>query len=95
MATQGNLVRREYRFAGCVQGVGFRYTVRSLAADLPVTGFVRNLPNGQVQLVVEGTNASITALCSRIGEHMADYIDEVISQEGPPTGEFEGFAIRY
>ena len=39
---------------GRVQGVGFRYTVRSLAVGFDVTGFVRNLPDGRVHLVVEG-----------------------------------------
>ena len=46
--------QREIHYAGRVQGVGFRYTVRSLAARFDVTGFVRNLPDGRVHLVVEG-----------------------------------------
>ena len=41
-----NLEQREIHYAGRVQGVGFRYTVRSVAAQFDVTGFVRNLPDG-------------------------------------------------
>ena len=46
--------QREVYYAGNVQGVGFRYTARCAAAGLDVTGFVRNLPDGRVHLVVEG-----------------------------------------
>ena len=51
----------EVYYAGRVQGVGFRYTVRSLAARFDVTGFVRNLPDGRVHLVVEGDAGEIDA----------------------------------
>ena len=46
--------RRVVHYSGRVQGVGFRYTVRTLATRFAVTGFVRNLADGRVQLVVEG-----------------------------------------
>jgi acylphosphatase len=51
--------RCEVFYAGRVQGVGFRYTVRSLAAGFHVTGFVRNLSDGRVHLVVEGKPTEI------------------------------------
>ena len=41
-------------FSGHVQGVGFRYTTRSVASRFAVTGYVRNLPDGRVELVAEG-----------------------------------------
>ena len=44
----------EVTYRGRVQGVGFRYTARTVAAGYAVQGFVRNLPDGGVQLVVEG-----------------------------------------
>ena len=48
-----NNVRREVYFSGQVQGVGFRYTVMRIASTLEVTGHVRNLPDGRVQLIAE------------------------------------------
>ena len=48
------MIRRTSHFSGHVQGVGFRYTVQDLAADFDVRGYVRNLPDGRVELVVEG-----------------------------------------
>ena len=41
-------------FRGTVQGVGFRYTVRQIAAEFAVTGYVKNLPDGTVEMVAEG-----------------------------------------
>lgn len=46
--------RLEVIFSGSVQGVGFRYTAEALSKKFPVTGFVRNLPDGTVELVAEG-----------------------------------------
>jgi acylphosphatase len=42
-------------YSGNVQGVGFRYTAKSVAAGFEVSGTVRNLPDGRVELVAEGT----------------------------------------
>ena len=51
--------RREVLYAGHVQGVGFRYTVQRLARGYSVTGFVRNLSDGRVELVVEGESGEV------------------------------------
>ena len=53
--TASGAEQREVYYSGRVQGVGFRYTVRSLASRMAVTGFVKNLPDGRVHLVVEGS----------------------------------------
>ena len=67
----GQKERREVFYAGHVQGVGFRYTTRSIATQLPVVGLVRNLPDGRVHLVVEGSPEAIDAIAcpggSRVG----------------------------
>ena len=64
----------EIYYSGTVQGVGFRHTVRSLAADFEVKGFVRNLPDGRVHLVVEGDPAEIRILLNQIRAEMGHYI---------------------
>ena len=48
-------------YSGRVQGVGFRYTVRTLATGYEVTGTVRNLPDGRVELTAEGRENELEA----------------------------------
>ncbi len=55
-------------YAGRVQGVGFRATVRQLACGYEVTGTVRNLPDGRVELVAEGREPELRAFLEGIAE---------------------------
>jgi acylphosphatase len=48
-------------YSGRVQGVGFRYTVKQVAAGYAVVGRVRNLPDGRVELVAEGARDELEA----------------------------------
>ena len=89
-----NNVRREVYFSGQVQGVGFRYTVMRLAATLEVTGFVRNLPDGRVQLIVEGASEEIDQLLDGIRDARGGYIRAEETIETPATGEFCCFGVR-
>jgi acylphosphatase len=77
-----------------VQGVGFRYTVRSLAKHFPVTGYVQNLDDGRVLLVVEGAEGEIEHLLEQITDTMQGFVRNVQLAVSPPTNEFTGFAIR-
>jgi acylphosphatase len=89
-----NNVRREVLFSGLVQGVGFRYTVVGLAANLEVTGFVRNMPDGRVKLVAEGTSGEIDRLLDGIRDAMGGYIRDEETTEASVTGEFRGFGVQ-
>jgi acylphosphatase len=55
-------------FSGPVQGVGFRYSVRMLVNGFEVTGTVRNLDDGRVELVAEGPRAEIEGLLEAVRE---------------------------
>ncbi len=89
------MTRRTVHFAGHVQGVGFRFMVLQSAHRFPgVTGFVRNLADGRVQLVVEGTDDTTSELVSYVNERMAGYIDAAEETQSPATGEFRVFEIR-
>jgi acylphosphatase len=55
-------------YSGSVQGVGFRYTVRTVATGFEVTGTVRNLPDGSVELVAEGARDELEAFRKAICE---------------------------
>lgn len=87
--------RRTYYFGGHVQGVGFRYTAQHLARNHPVTGFVRNLPDGRVEMVAEGNEKDLDALAEAIRQHMADFIRKTDMTTDAATGEFSGFTIRH
>jgi acylphosphatase len=95
MVSEGVQQQREIFYSGRVQGVGFRYTVRSLAGKFAVTGFVRNLPDGRVQLVVEGELREIEALLDDIRQEMSYYILDVHETTRPASGQFPAFEIRF
>lgn len=82
-------------FSGHVQGVGFRYTVMELADDHDVTGFVRNMGDGRVELVMEGESRERMGLLNDVKRHMSGHIDEVNEIESAATGEFGRFSIRH
>ncbi len=94
-AETGRTERREVEFSGRVQGVGFRYTTRAIAARLPVTGFVRNRSDGSVELVVEGTPAALDELLAGIAGELGRFIvhREVVVR--PASGEFPSFEIAF
>jgi acylphosphatase len=87
-------VIRHAIFRGRVQGVGFRYTAASTARQHPVQGYVRNLPDGSVELRAEGTRADLQSFVSAIQQEMAGYIDDTKLNEQTATGEFRDFSIR-
>ena len=88
-------VRQEVHFRGRVQGVGFRWTVQRIANHFEVVGYVRNLPDRQVQLVAEGDESELDRFIDAIRAEMNHYITEVAITEGPAIGEFDRFQIRY
>jgi len=86
--------RRTCYFKGRVQGVGFRYTVKNIAMQYDVMGYVRNLPDGRVELVLEGSEDEINRLINEVNGKMGSYVYDVVSFTNPATGEFEQFSIR-
>ena len=88
------LERRRILYSGTVQGVGFRWTAASAIRGLPVAGYVRNLPNGQVELVLEGDDRDNDEAVRLVREALGTYIRREAHETSPPTGEFSGFAIR-
>lgn len=86
--------RREIAFSGRVQGVGFRYTTREIAARFDVQGFVQNLADGRVLLVVEGPSDQVQRFVDELAAELARYIVAAQSTTHQPTGEFTNFEIR-
>jgi acylphosphatase len=81
-------------YSGRVQGVGFRYTVKTVVGGFDVTGIIRNLPDGRVELVGEGAEDELAAFRQAI---RASGLEPFIQQEevvwGEPANEFRGFEI--
>ncbi len=82
--------------SGRVQGVWYRASTRDEATRLGLTGWVKNLPDGRVELVAEGTAQAVDALiqwCHQ-GPPYAG-VDEVDVKEQAPTGKYDAFDVRY
>ena len=80
-------------FAGRVQGVGFRFATRNLAITYDVTGFVRNLPDGRVELIAEGPKSEVEGFVQAISDRMKPHIRDVQRTVEPASGDFGNFII--
>jgi acylphosphatase len=87
-------VRVRVLISGRVQGVGFRYATRREAQRLGLRGWVRNLPDGRVEVVAEGEQAVVDQLVAwcRRGPPGA-FVDRHEFERQEPQGGFEGFTI--
>jgi acylphosphatase len=95
MGHEAETERREVLYAGRVQGVGFRLTARSLALRFTVTGFVQNLSDGRVRMVVEGPVDQVRGASRAVGEAMRENIEATDTDSGPALGDCQGFSIRF
>jgi acylphosphatase len=83
-------------YEGNVQGVGFRWTVRDAAKGFDVTGWVRNLPDGRVELQVTGEEDEVRSFLDRIAQselHSLIHKQTENKLEKPVTAR--GFEIRH
>ena len=81
-------------YSGRVQGVGFRVTVRYLARGYDVTGTVRNLPDGRVELIAEGAPAELKAFLEGIAQsELSGFIAKQHETWQAAQGNLRGFAI--
>ena len=86
--------RLQVFYVGNVQGIGFRYTVKALAAGFEVTGTVRNLPDGRVELAAEGLKGELSAFQQAIREsELGHFIRKEEESWAEPQGGFRGFEI--
>jgi len=86
--------RMSVLYAGRVQGVGFRYTTKTVAAGFDLHGIVRNLPDGQVELVVEGDPTELEAFREAIrNSGLKGFIHNEKVAWMEAMGDFKGFEI--
>ena len=81
---------------GRVQGVGFRYFVLQQAVALGLSGWVRNMADGMVEVLAEGDSASLQDFLAALHQGPdAAYVRDVKYHYSPATGELRDFDIRY
>ncbi|MBM3267377.1 MAG: acylphosphatase [Candidatus Sericytochromatia bacterium] len=91
----GEDVRVHALVCGRVQGVWYRQSTCERAGELGVTGWVRNLPDGRVEILAEGSRPAVEALLewARQGPPLAA-VDRVDTHWEAPTGDFQAFRVR-
>ena len=89
------MIRKHIYYSGHVQGVGFRFTAVRVAGNYAVAGFVRNMPDGRVEMVIEGSTEQVKACISALAQAMDGYIRNTTSHEEPYEGTFKTFDVRF
>ncbi len=82
-------------FIGRVQGVGFRFTARRAASRRQLTGYVRNMPDGSVEMLAQGRPEDVDDCIQDIKEYFTDYLRETKIQEIPPDPRYIDFKITF
>ena len=90
------MVAKRVIFEGSVQGVGFRYTVKDLSRGFEVCGWVRNLPDGSVELQVMGEVEELESFIKEIAEEsaVAHHINNLTAVKIPLLEDCSGFRIE-
>ena len=90
------MIAKKVIFEGRVQGVGFRYTVKDLSRGFEVCGWVKNLPDGSVELQVMGESDEVEAFIKEIAEEspVAHHIKNLTAVKIPLLENCSGFRIE-
>ena len=82
-------------YTGRVQRVGFRYRAVEIAREFPVTGWVKNLSTGQVELWAEGDEDSVKAFLAAIRAAWGSFIRSEQTDWEQVTGGYTSFDVAY
>ncbi len=89
------MIAKSIIFTGRVQGVGFRFTARRAANRRQLTGFVRNVPDGTVEMLAQGRSEDIDDCIQDLKEYFAGYLKETRIEEIPPDPRYTDFQITF
>lgn len=81
-------IRKHFLFYGSVQGVGFRWRASHTAQRYDVTGWVRNLDDGSVEMEAEGTERDINDMIEDLQDHIYGSIDRIVQETIPVRGSY-------
>lgn len=82
-------------YSGRVQGVGFRWQVSQVAENFAVSGFVRNLEDGTVELLVEGYLGEVRGMIEAVDQKLKDFWVSKVEDERKGDPHHAGFSIDY
>lgn len=88
-------VAKKITFSGRVQGVGFRYTAHRIALQHDLTGYVKNLPNGCVEMFAQGPADDVERCLIDIQRHFEGYISNVNLEDMPLSPTYDRFIITF
>lgn len=88
-------IRTRVTYNGRVQGVGFRYTALHVSRSYRIAGYVRNMPNGTVELEAEGDAGQVQAFLAALAEQMGGNIRDESRSPAKPTHREETFEITF
>ena len=86
---------RHVIFQGRVQGVGFRYTAQQAARQYRLTGFVRNLPDGTVEMFLQGPTQDLDNCLQDLQDSFAGYIHETQVEPATYSPRYTDFRITF
>jgi acylphosphatase len=88
------MTARHVFYEGRVQGVGFRYTVYQIVSGFEVTGWIRNVPDGRVELLAAGEAEELEAFLQAIRDSaLGSFIRKELAEEAPAPGKLRSFEI--
>jgi len=82
-------------YSGRVQGIGFRFTALHIANTLGVHGWVRNMPDGRVEILAEAEEEVLNKFLDEVSKSFSYYIDNVNNNWKPALGKFKDFQVAF
>ena len=90
------MVAKRVLYEGRVQGVGFRFSVKSISTGYDVVGSVKNLIDGRVELEIQGEESEVEEFLKAIlDSHLRRHISRFVVHEIPIKKGIKGFEIRH
>ena len=89
------LTARKIVFSGRVQGVGFRFTALNIANRCELKGYVRNLPNGDVEMLAQGTAEAIDDCIRDLQDSFVGSVSHTDSEPATPNPKLTDFRITF
>jgi acylphosphatase len=93
--TMSQVAAEHVLYSGRVQGVGFRYALHSTARRYPLKGYVKNLADGTVELMLQGTQAARNDFLSEVAGRFRNNITDCKRSKVDAGEEFTVFEIRF
>ena len=88
-------IARHIIFKGYVQGVGFRFTAQRIALRYELAGYVKNLPDGSVEMFAQGHPEDVADCLRDISESFAGRLRDTVVEESAPSTRYQAFEIAF